>query len=100
MDKAWRRGRMHIEPYLVDITPAPALARLDGAHDRMTGGVVVPGCMFILGTVAASDKAAYEAHPQVHPCVAVSQTLLTPLSVCSHGMGKIQMQAFNVHRFL
>jgi hypothetical protein len=61
-------GRLQID--LVDIAPDPILARLEGLYDGVVGGVEVPGGVFVLGVVAATDVAAGEADAQVHPAIA------------------------------
>jgi hypothetical protein len=55
---------------LVDITPAPIFARLDGTDDGMAGRVIVLGGVPVLGGIAASDMAAKQAKPEMDPGVA------------------------------
>src|SRR5205807_78399 len=55
------------EHQLVDVAPAPVLARLDGADDGVLGGAVVGGRVAVGRVVAAPDVAALLAHPQMHP---------------------------------
>ena len=62
---------------LVDVAPAPVLAGLERAHDRVADGMRVPAGVAVGGRVAASDLAAGQAQPQVHPGRADPQALLT-----------------------
>lgn len=55
---------------LVHITPAPVFAGLDGADDGVVGGVIVLGCVPVLGGVATSDMAASQAQPEMDPGIA------------------------------
>src|SRR6185503_9826610 len=63
------------ERRVVDVAPAPVLARLEGEHDRVVvlGGVLagVP----VRRGVAAPDLPAREAQAQVHPAVALGDAL-------------------------
>jgi hypothetical protein len=56
--------------HFVHITPAPVFARLDGADDRMAGGMIVLCCVPVLGGVATSDMAASQAQPEMDPAIA------------------------------
>jgi hypothetical protein len=69
-----RAGGWQSDVALVDIAPPPRLARLSGDHDRMVGLLVVPHAMAVGGVVRAADLATCQAHQQVHPAVAASQT--------------------------
>ncbi len=61
---------------LVDVAPAPFLAGLGGADDRVPAGLMVRGRVFALRVVAAADVTAGLAHPQVDPLHAEGQALL------------------------
>src|SRR5262245_36475256 len=52
---------------LVHVTPAPALAGLQRAHDGVAGRVEVRGGVLARRRVAAPDAPALEADAQVHP---------------------------------
>src|SRR3954470_2355930 len=52
---------------LVDVAPAPVLARLDRPHDRVVAVAVVRRRVLVRRGVAARDVPAGEALPQVHP---------------------------------
>jgi hypothetical protein len=58
------------QKYLVHITPAPFLTRLNGLHDGMLGLAKVLGGMPVLGRVAATNMTADQTFSQVHPSVA------------------------------
>src|SRR5207248_5476990 len=61
---------------LVDVAPAPVLARLELADERMRRRVLVGGRMAARRAVAASDMAAGQADAQVKPPAAALQALL------------------------
>jgi len=68
--------RRRLEPELIDITPAPVLARFEALHDGMLGPVKVLGGVTVGGVVAATDVTAFETKPQMHPLVAGLEALL------------------------
>jgi hypothetical protein len=65
------------EHLLVDVTPAPILARLEAADHCMLRLVKVTRRVRVGGIVAAPDMAALEAQAQVNPFATTRQTLLT-----------------------
>ena len=69
-----------IEHEVVDIAVTPCLARLEGAHHRMTRRMEMLGGVAVGRVVAASDVAADEAHPKVHPACTDRETFLAPAS--------------------
>src|SRR5436305_15290005 len=66
-----------LDHHLVDVAPAPVLARLERAHEGVVGGVEVAGGVVVLRRVAVADVAAGEAEAQVHPGVPHLQASLT-----------------------
>ncbi|HEX8519409.1 MAG TPA: glycerophosphodiester phosphodiesterase family protein [Pseudonocardia sp.] len=56
-------GRPASDDPLVHVAPAPVVAGLDRAHDRMSGAGVVGRGVAVGGGVAAGDVAAGQAHP-------------------------------------
>jgi transcription elongation factor GreA len=64
------------EHRLVHVTPAPVLAGLGRANDRVAGRVVVRGRVLAGRAVAAADVSAALAHPQVDPAHPLLQALL------------------------
>jgi WD40 repeat protein len=73
-----------IEHDLVDVAPAPVLARLGGLHDGVAGRVEVLGGVLVPGGVATADVAARQAEPEVHPAIPGRQALLAALRVGRH----------------
>ena len=71
--------RRRLEPELIDITPAPVLARLEAAHNGVLGFVKVLGGVTVGRIVAAADVTAFETEPQMHPLVAGLDAFLAPL---------------------
>src|SRR3954447_3739273 len=64
---------------LVQVAPAPLLARLGRAHDRVVRLVEVRRGVAVRRVVATADLAAFAAQPQVHPRRADLEALLAPL---------------------
>ena len=60
-------GSFHKE--IIHVTIHPILPRLERSDDRMAGGVCVLRSMLILGIITATNVAAREAQPEVHPAV-------------------------------
>ncbi len=54
----------------IHVAPDPVFSWLEGLYDRMLRGVKVLGGVFVLGRVAATNVAAGEAFPEVHPGIA------------------------------
>src|SRR5690242_16938873 len=77
------RGSVGLEPqhHFVHVAPAPILARLGGADDRVPDGLEVRRRVLALGVVAAADVAAGLAHPQMDPPHPERQALFTALHV-------------------
>src|ERR1700687_4303470 len=69
---------------LVDVAPAPILARLEGLDDRMALGAKMGAGGLVLGRIAAADVAADQAEPQVDPPIADSKTVLAALGAGDH----------------
>src|SRR5207253_959330 len=64
------------EEHVVDVAPAPVLARLERADDRMLGLVGVGGRVAVGGVVAAADVTAGEADAEVQPLAADAEAVL------------------------
>jgi hypothetical protein len=79
-----RRGRdprraanaVEDECNLVDVAPAPVLAWLDRADDRVRRRMIVRGCVAVRGVVAAADVTTGEADAEVQPLAALEQAVL------------------------
>src|SRR5207248_3241941 len=66
------------ERHLVDVAPAPVLAGLRGADDRMTTLTGVRSRVPVRRRVAAADLPAGHAHAEVNPCAPDLQALFAP----------------------
>src|SRR6202034_2182121 len=86
-------GSIELQHDLVHVAPAPVLARLDRAHDRMLRGVKVLGGGAVLGIVTAADVAAGAAQPQVHPAVTELETFLAAAAARLVGADEVQVMA-------
>jgi hypothetical protein len=67
---------IRVERDLVDIAPAPVLARLERSHDRVAGQPEMGGRVLVLGAVATTDVTTYHAQPQMDPRIADPQAVL------------------------
>ncbi len=79
-------GRPQPEHELVHVAPAPVLARLGRADDRMPARGVMGGGVAPRRVVAAADVAAGLAHAQVDPARALGQALLA----ARDGVGELE----------
>ena len=68
----------------IHIAPAPILAGLKRAHDRVLGAMKMFGSVLVLGRVAAAHVATAETLPQMHPGVSHFQTFLAALAAVLH----------------
>ena len=79
-----------LEHHLVDVTPDPVLARLEGLNDRMVDGVEMPGGVLVLRRVAAADMPTGETEAQMHPAISGFQTVLTSIGArCEIGRAHV-----------
>jgi len=69
-----RRGSSKLEHYLVDVTPTPALPRLEGLDNWVVRRVEMPGGVLILRIVTAADTPAFETEAQVYQRISDFQT--------------------------
>src|SRR6266571_7683770 len=74
-----RRGSSKLEHYLVDVTPTPALPRLEGLDNWVVRRVEMLGGVLILRIVTAADTPAFETEAQVYQRISDFQT--DPLSL-------------------
>ena len=88
-----RSGSGKVQFQVVDVAPAPTLAGLERLHDRVLSAVEVLGGVFVFRRVAATDMAALQAQPQVHPAVTHLQTLFAALGVRRHLLDLVEMLA-------
>src|SRR4029077_809209 len=69
-------GNLLSQKHLVQVTPAPLLAGLEGLHDRVLGLMEVFGGVLVLGRVTAANVTADQAFPQMDPGIAHLEALL------------------------
>jgi hypothetical protein len=86
-------GSGKVQFQVVDVAPAPSLAGLERLHDRVLSAVEVLGGVFVFRRVAATDMAALQAQPQVHPAVTHLQTLFAALGVRRDLLDLVEMLA-------
>ena len=93
------RARGEAEHQLIRVTPAPVLARLGRADDRVPGRLVVGRRVFADRVVAAADVAAGLAHPQVDPPHPLRQALLAPRDLVRQVevLDRVEVGALNRH---
>src|SRR4051812_44099240 len=64
-----------IKEHLIDIAPAPILARLERLDDGMVRRAIVLGRVFVLRAVTTTDMPARLTQTQVYPRIARAQTV-------------------------
>src|SRR5260370_12907207 len=93
-------GRLrHVQLHLIDVTPAPALPRLDRPHNRVLDLMEMLRRMLVRRRVAAPHMPALHTHPQMHPGAADLQTILTALRRRLHLADLVQMGTFHSNTF-
>ena len=55
----------------------------------------VLGGVLVLGRIAATNVTAFQAEPQMHPCVSGFDALFTDVFVCALEFDLIEMSAFS-----
>ena len=78
---------------LVNVTPAPALSRLERTHDRVLGRAEMSRRMLVLRVVATAHVPACPAQPKMYPGVSHGEALLAAGSVRNIGHDGFQMVA-------
>src|SRR5208337_1480049 len=78
---------------LVHVTPDPALAGLDGAHQRMRCAMKVFGGVLVLRGIAASHMAAFQAESKMHPSVADLDAVFADMQLGVRDFDLIEMCA-------
>jgi hypothetical protein len=84
-------GRVQLD--LIDVAPAPVLARLESPDDRMTDLVKVRGRVLVWGAVAAADVTAGHAEPEVDPRAAHPQAVFASVGARFDFVNLIEMAA-------
>ena len=80
--------------HVIDVAPAPILARLEGSDHGMVSAVKVLGRMAVWRRIAASHVSAGETQPQMDPRVPGLQTLFTAPRARLDVADFIQVRAF------
>jgi len=78
---------------LVNVTPAPALSRLERTHDRVLARAEMSRRMLVLRVVATAHVPACPAQPKMYPGVSHGEALLAAGSVRNIGHDGFQMVA-------
>src|SRR5262252_3723871 len=89
-----------VQGELVDVAPAPVLARLERLDDRVVRGVEVLSNMLVLRVVAAADVAADHAQAQMHPSVADLEAVLAAVRAWRHRANLVEMRTGLKHHNL
>src|SRR5579864_7020893 len=89
-----------LQKHLVDVAPAPVLARLEGLDQGMVAVHKVLGGVSVLRVVAAADVAAREAEAEMDPGVAHLQALLAAIAAGGNILNLIEMRARCGHEWL
>src|SRR5215472_10533631 len=90
---------LEVDLDFINIAPAPILARLERADDRMLRLVEVLGGVLVLRGVAAPDVAAGQAQAQVDPGVAHFEAFFTAVGLRFHVVYLIEVSACAGHEF-
>src|SRR5262245_11555623 len=79
-----RDPRRHVEFHLIDVTPGPPLAALEGSHHRMGRVFEMFGGMAIGRAVATADMTTSQAETEMHPGRSKMQAFFTTYRASSH----------------
>src|ERR1700682_1366413 len=90
-DGAAHRPFAGVEHHLVDVAPAPVLARLKRSDDRVAGATEVSGSVLVRRAVAAAHMAAGHAESKMNPDGADLQAVFTTVGVGGDGADLIEM---------
>src|ERR1035437_6280043 len=82
---------------LVDVTPSPVLARLNGSNHRVLGLSEVLRSVFVLGRVATANVPALHAQAQMDPSISHFHTVFTHVFICAGDLDLIDMRTFSIH---
>ena len=92
-----KTNKVALEHDLVDVAPAPILARLEGLDNRVIGRVEMLRRVLVLRGVTTSDMPANQALAQVYPAIANFQTVLTAIRARCDLSYLIQMTTLYCH---
>ena len=85
---------------LINVAPHPALARFDGADQRMLSGAKMFRSMLVLRGVTAANLPASEAHSQVDPRITHPHAFFTNMLRRLRDPDFIGVRAFRGHLYL
>jgi hypothetical protein len=71
------------EEHLIDVTPAPILARLERLNDRVFGSVKMLGGVLVFGGITATDVATLQTKPEMDPSVVHLKAFFTAFATGS-----------------
>jgi hypothetical protein len=89
--------QLRFEFNLVNETPHPIFARLDGLHDGMFGGVEMFRGMLVFGRIAAANVTTFAAETQVNPAVAHLQAFFAALCMRMNFLNVADVRAGGAH---
>jgi len=87
------------EPDLIDVTPQPIFTLFIGSDDWMASLVMMAGCMFIFGIVAAAHMPTLQADTKVYPDIADLQAIFTAICRRNHILDCGEMPAIIAAQF-
>jgi len=87
-----------LDDHLIDVAPAPILARLERLDDRMAAGVEVFSGVPVFGLIAAAHMAALQAEAQMHPRITCLQAIFAALRAGRDLADRIEMRTHGFHR--
>src|ERR1700730_5264099 len=90
-------SRRDFHHQLIDVAPAPILARFDRRHDGVVRRMEVLSRVPILRVVTTTDMPAGPAEPQMDPAIAELEALFAPATTRLIGPHEIQMTALFSH---
>src|SRR5439155_24138604 len=94
LTRAVTRVRHGLHHQFIHVAPAPVLARLEAADDRMLGGVEVLRGMPPRRIVAAADMSAGHAKPEVNPVSARREAFFAAgRGASGHAVNLIEMRS-------
>ena len=76
----------HLQVHLINVTPGPSLAGLEGGHHGMGLLLEVFRGVAVRRAVATADMTASQAETEMHPGRSHFQTFFTPLSASGNGL--------------
>ena len=94
-----RYALRRLEHDLVDVTPAPIFAGLEGLDNGMAAGMEMFGSVLVFRRVTAANMPANKAFAQVYPRVTNFQAILAAISTGRDIPDLIEMRTILCHLF-